>query len=56
MISFETFSWTHGWVVCACFAVKICFLPGSLDFSVAAYNTVFVLFLLTVVDEVGNFV
>jgi hypothetical protein len=56
MIPFETFSWTHGWVVCACFAVKICFLLGSLDFLVAAYNAVFVLFLLKMVDKVGNFV
>jgi hypothetical protein len=56
MISFETFSWTHGWVVCARLAVNIRFLPGSPDFLVAAYNAVFVLFLLEVVDEVVNFV
>jgi hypothetical protein len=56
MISFETISWTHGWMVCACLAVKIYFLPGSFDFSAAAYNAIFVLFLLEVVDEAGNFV
>jgi hypothetical protein len=56
MISFQTFSWTHGWMVCACLAVKICFLPGSLDFSVVVCNAFLVLFLLKVADEVGNFV
>jgi hypothetical protein len=56
MISFKIFSWTHGWMVFAHLAVKICFLSSSLNFSVAACNTVFVLFLLEVVDEVGNFV
>jgi hypothetical protein len=56
MISFEAFSWTHGWMVCEHLAVKMCFLPGSCDFSIVAYNAVFVLFLHAMVYEVGNFV